>query len=1448
MNFCSIPNASLAAISFLSLSNSFFTICQNNQKEFDNSISRCISFTDPFFGYSPIFNSLAILNYSIFMGFNPSSFLIFQANSECPSNFSKIDYTCEKNGQNEAFLEDTNIPNHFFSIYQKEFFHNYFLNFIFIVILFIFRNYISNKNIFQSLCQTSYVKFIKISPVKNKKSQNNSFFKFENFKIFCKKLTVSHILSILKSYHRNTKNKTSTKIEKYDYENGDYSFSKKVTFPILNFAFEIDFQEHIKYKNDMFYNIKIPAYFTSDETDTCTYIDTFIRKEKNKPIHFFIQGQAFKITFRQIKSPKSSSNMCFMNISIIENMMIRMTSKMLNMTGIDDFKDYINEMTDIFAFTGIGFFVFKNGKFEEIVYSGDDLDVKQSLIKFMNHTNQSHITNLQVQMKTTKYYRYSWSIVNYKTYKFGFATVRSSDLFMLRVCEKMFISIFSHFVPIIWDTLFPAYCTANFKALSYLTTEHDRVAFLYSDGIKNKFITINEELFKQLTNDVENISIFYNPNHTPNHHPTHNQVENQGQDKKVFDITSKLDFLNSLDANLFNKQKDMKYKSKNIPLKSKRCLSSRYSQNESISTKRPITFWLVGPVKNEKYHDEIDFASIENLIFFDKNGNFEKNGYGFQTTDEFQNFTTESVILCKSKLFYSIIFPNGGGSLVEFVPNDNNIDPIIYSGKDKFTVWVINIQDLSIVWTVSNELAFSFSHDQCSISTLECLYSICHPDDLKNLSESIEHLKVVTSMSLSVKMRLKLYSEDYEWYQIHLIRKSSHYIIIYATYIHEYKNQVKLFREIDEQILTGMVYGNVICWYFEDTHTPSRIYNGTMNPSQTLEFNWTTIKYNIISDAQDMLTDVLRKALTDNQSFSVECPVIFDQFHYLYIRGVYYGRPGHLIGISVDITALKEASDKAIIAKKCAEEALNAKTQFLLSMSHEIRTPLFGISSLIKLLVSTSFTSEQQQMLDIVRNSFNRLMELLNDTLDLAKIEQGKMDTNIVKFEPLRILSDIIRPFYQQNHGKILIPRSSPSLPLLYRGDPHFLSRIVYNLLSNALKFTEAGGTVEVTMISDEEDNLIVKVKDTGIGILPEDQHRIFDVFTQGDTSITRPYGGIGVGLALVKKMLDLLNGKLTLRSKVGVGSTFKITIPFEPLYTPYFPPSLKNHHFQVLMLVHDSAISATQPFADFNGLTIIRDFNEIILDKLVIIVFTDYKYHEKCLKYKKLNQKITILYVIRSTIQAIKGALETSNHHSKTLNQENMNENTYHESEVNVSIDQIDQSIIVRKTPFPLSFVSNFFKNCIFAYISHTNGTGSPRIDDKLQKIKKFSNVNVLVVDDNIMNQLVLTKILSRLDCSYAVAENGIEAISRLRERPFDIAFFDRNMPIMDGPSTAKNIRDSGENYSKIPIIAMTASVMEEDEKECLDAGMNFFITKPLSVSKVTDCISRALSLKNKQ
>ena len=514
--------------------------------------------------------------------------------------------------------------------------------------------------------------------------------------------------------------------------------------------------------------------------------------------------------------------------------------------------------------------------------------------------------------------------------------------------------------------------------------------------------------------------------------------------------------------------------------------------------------------------------------------------------------------------------------------------------------------------------------------------------------------------------------------------------------------------------------------------------------------------------------------------------------------------------------------------KLSAQEASEAKSMFLANMSHEIRTPLNGIVGFTELLKDTGLEEEQTEFVEIIEKSSENLLEIINNILDLSKIESNKLEIEDIAFNPAEEFESAVDVYAVRASEKHIDLGCfiDPELEHPIKGDPTKIKEVIINLLSNAVKFTSSSGAinVDVRKLESEQEGITrirFEVQDSGIGVTSEQKARIFDAFSQADTSITRKYGGTGLGLTISSRFIELMGGQLDLNSEPGEGTTFFFTIDFEEIET--LNDSAKGTFSSINALVLESSHKTKRQetylreYLDFYGVsyTSFKDRNELeTLQRQVSydLIFVDYDYtDEEALKnYSALSQEFVLL---------------TKSYFMK-------------------KIDSMDLDIF--KTlyePLNNSKVKQVLDN-------YHNENFSAKKAKKVNR-KKFNaeiskfNANVLIAEDNIINQKLIKRTLEDLGLNITIASNGLEAFQKRKDGNFDLIFMDIQMPFLDGMEATKEILEYEEDYNQphVPILALTANALKGDRERFLEAGLDEYTTKPLVRSEIISLLNHFLS-----
>ncbi|MGM0607370.1 MAG: response regulator [Candidatus Muiribacteriota bacterium] len=542
----------------------------------------------------------------------------------------------------------------------------------------------------------------------------------------------------------------------------------------------------------------------------------------------------------------------------------------------------------------------------------------------------------------------------------------------------------------------------------------------------------------------------------------------------------------------------------------------------------------------------------------------------------------------------------------------------------------------------------------------------------------------------------------------------------------------------------------------------------------------------------------------------------------------------YIVGSSVDITQRKNAEKNLRKAKVEAEKANKAKSMFLANMSHEIRTPLNGIVGFLQLLKKTEIGNIQKKYIENIENSTDSLLTVINDILDISKIEAGKFTLEKVCFDLHKEVESIMQTHIVRAHEKNLNLSFyiNPDIPSLLIGDPNRLKQIFNNLISNSLKFTDKGDIYTEINLKEKYDNKIVIecfVQDSGKGINKENLNKLFKAFSQEDSSITRRFGGTGLGLSISKTIVELMNGSINIESEPDVGTKVSFIVEFEKCNEDIklFMPDFSELKGKKILLVDDYEKNRliVKKYLEEYG-TIIVEASKAT-EALDLIYNQDFNYYDIILidykmpgmngidlagflKKDKKTENIPLL-LLASVEQSLENKDLIDGYILKPFNKTNLIQNI-------------------------LKLISQNKENILYENETKKNL--------EYNELTFRKDIKILLVEDNEVNREFFTTMIDGMGLKCDIAKNGKEALEKVSKNFYDVVFMDIQMPEMDGLTATKKIRKLDSENKNTLIIALTAYTMKSDLKKCIDAGMDDYLAKPLQIESIENILIKYFRL----
>ena len=630
------------------------------------------------------------------------------------------------------------------------------------------------------------------------------------------------------------------------------------------------------------------------------------------------------------------------------------------------------------------------------------------------------------------------------------------------------------------------------------------------------------------------------------------------------------------------------------------------------------------------------------------------------------------------------------------------------------------------------------------------------------------------------------------------------------------------------------------------------------------EYSYESWTEHIYYKDREKTSQKFKQAVENNEIFDHEFRIKTESGKLKYIKA--FGRPvlddqgkaTEVIGVNYEITQREKALKKLEEysrelklknieleqARDKAKEASRAKSEFLSTMSHEIRTPMNSIIGMAELLQDTDLNKQQEKYVNIFQNAGESLLTLINDILDLSKIEAGKVELEEKKFNLTNIVENIAEMISVRAYKKGLeMPlRISSEVPDCVVGDPDRLRQVLINLLGNAVKFTEKGQVfldlrVDADSFNDDKNKVIFTIKDTGIGIAEEKQKNIFNSFTQADASSTRKYGGTGLGLTISKQLVELMGGEIWLKSSPGLGSTFYFSLPFEIT-------GEKTERLETESLQFDDLRILT---VDDNP-TNIFILKEILADKGAEVDTASSGDKALNAVEESIKEDNPYQIILMDNFMPGKNGLETAEEIRNKFNLKDLQiivissdfENKYLESH-KAFIDDYMMKPIRKKELFSLlekaaGRIHKQEENTIKSSEIETKKSGLDLADNKNKKI--------LIVEDNPDNQFLIKAFLQKKDYLLEMAENGHEAVEKFKNNSYDLILMDIQMPEMNGYQAINKIRELEKEkvLDRTSVVALTAYALDSDKEKALQEGFDDHLIKPIKKDKLFAMIDKYL------
>ena len=724
-----------------------------------------------------------------------------------------------------------------------------------------------------------------------------------------------------------------------------------------------------------------------------------------------------------------------------------------------------------------------------------------------------------------------------------------------------------------------------------------------------------------------------------------------------------------------------------------------------------------------------------------------------------------------------------------------------------------------------------------------------HPDDLADTLKALhKHVEYGTAYVSDARMRCK--NGDYRWFRQRgtAERDESGKAISMSGSIHDIHEQklaetaLQLAQLRFERAINGTQDG---LWELEADGTAwcsPRLGELLGYSADELPSNTNFLREYLHPEDASIVAAATQAHFQHDQPYDVEIRLLTKSGEYRWYRARAkadrdaLGKPLRMSGSLQDVTEARAAREALVQATEAAEAASRAKSFFLANVSHEIRTPMNGIIGMTGLLLDTALDRTQRDYAETIRGSADSLLIVINDILDFSKIEAGKLEIEQIELDLRGNVEDVggMMAFQAAAKNLELVVHVHPDVPDRVMGDPQRIRQCLINLVGNAIKFTRQGEIViEVSAVGQRADAVLAKfqVRDTGIGIAPDTLKTLFQPFVQADASTTRHFGGTGLGLSIVRRLVEMMGGTVGIESELGKGSTFWFTLPLEPAAGSVQSRPIELHRLGRRVLIVDDhetnrRVLAGQLMHAGYEVSLARTGEEALQllrqgradNHPYDIVLADYRMED--MDGEALGQRINA----DASLSSARIVLLTSlDRHGDIRRFASLGFAGYLTKPIRARelFECLDRVLAREAKEWHLQ--------------SQPIVTRGTLISD--EAARRYEG-HVLLVEDNPVNQKVAVRFLERMGCHVRVADNGAEGVRAYQEGRFDLILMDLQMPVMDGLTATRRIREIEKSQRMTPIVALTANAMSGQLERCMEAGMNGFLTKPLDIARLHETL----------